>query len=105
MLAKIWKKVLLAICIVACLYNVISKIVNRNSLEINLRSVNDGNTIWDAVKTKNETVTNSDKIEGVKESYSNSSNENKVNRVNREKISENQFDNNSSDYTIIINEE
>ena len=73
MLPKIWKKVLLAICIVACLFNVISKIVNRHSLEFNLKSVNDGNTIWDSIKTKNE-VTTSDKIDGVIESSSNTSN-------------------------------
>ena len=78
MLAKIWKKVLFAICIIACLFNVVSKIVSRNSLEINLKSVNDGNTIWDSVKTKNETSNTSDKIEGVKDSSSNNSSENNV---------------------------
>lgn len=33
MLAKIWKKLLLAICIIACLFNVTYKLVNRISLE------------------------------------------------------------------------
>ena len=47
MLPKIWKKVLLAVCIVACIFNVMSKLVNRHSLEFNLKSVNDGKTIWD----------------------------------------------------------
>lgn len=36
MLAKIWKKVLLAICILACLFNVTSKLVNKKSLQANL---------------------------------------------------------------------
>lgn len=33
MLAKIWKKLLLAICIIACLFNITYKLVNRISLE------------------------------------------------------------------------
>ena len=47
MLAKVWKKVLLAICIIACIYNIMSKLVNRASLEANLQKANDGNTIFD----------------------------------------------------------
>lgn len=47
MLAKVWKKLLLAICIVACIYNIMSKLVNRNSLEANLKKANDGNTVFD----------------------------------------------------------
>ena len=39
MLAKVWKKALLAVCIIACIYNVMSKLVNRTSLEVQLRSV------------------------------------------------------------------
>ena len=45
MLAKIWKKVLLAVCIIACLFNIMSKLVNRTSLEINLKSVQNGGSI------------------------------------------------------------
>lgn len=33
MLPKIWKKLLLAICIIACLFNITVKLVNRISLE------------------------------------------------------------------------
>ena len=47
MLAKLWKKVLLGICIIACLFNITSKLVNRHSLKENLQSVNDGKTIFD----------------------------------------------------------
>ena len=50
MLAKMWKKVLLAVCIIACIYNVMSKLVNRHSLESNLKSANDGNTVIDALR-------------------------------------------------------
>ena len=39
MLAKVWKKLLLAICIIACIYNVMNKLVSRTSLEIQLKSV------------------------------------------------------------------
>lgn len=56
MLAKIWKKVLLAICVIACIYNVTAKIVNRHSLEENLKSANDGETVFDL--SKNETESN-----------------------------------------------
>lgn len=47
MLAKLWKKVLLAICIIACIFNIMSKLVNRTSLEANLKSANDGNVVFD----------------------------------------------------------
>ena len=123
MLAKIWKKVLFAICIIACLFNVVSKIVSRNSLEINLKSVNDGNTIWDSVKTKNETSNTSDKIEGVKDSSSNNSSENNVKKYvfededNYNKDDSDDEDNQNtfeeddddktyrySDYTIVLDE-
>ena len=39
MLAKIWKKLLFAICIIACIYNVMNKLVSRTSLEVQLKSV------------------------------------------------------------------
>lgn len=37
-MAKIWKKLLLAILIVACLFNVVSKIVRRYSLKEEVQS-------------------------------------------------------------------
>lgn len=39
MMAKVWKKVLLAVCILACIYNVMHKLVSRTSLDIQLKSV------------------------------------------------------------------
>lgn len=65
MLAKMWKKVLLAVCIIACLFNIMTKIVNRHSLEVNLESVNDGSVVFDFSKDEEKTTTNSDVIEGV----------------------------------------
>lgn len=65
MLAKMWKKVLLAVCIIACLFNIMTKIVNRHSLEVNLESVNDGSVVFDFSKEEEKTTSNSDVIEGV----------------------------------------
>lgn len=38
MIAKIWKKLLLFILLIACLFNVVIKIVNKNSLKQELES-------------------------------------------------------------------
>ena len=87
MLAKMWKKVLLAVCIIACIYNVMSKLVNRHSLESNLKSANDGNTVIDALRedeknqSLNETVSSKESenskeveaIDGLKNSETNTS--------------------------------
>ena len=54
MLAKLWKKVLLAVCIVACIFNIMTKLVSRNSLEVNLKSANDGNTVFDFTRKEKE---------------------------------------------------
>lgn len=54
MLPKIWKKVLLAICILACLFNVTSKLVNKTSLETNLDSIKGGISFSDLLKSFDE---------------------------------------------------
>ncbi len=51
MLAKVWKKALLAICMIACIYNVMHKIVSRTSLEFQLESVKDQSSIIDMLDT------------------------------------------------------
>ena len=38
MVAKIWKKVILAILIIACLFNIISKFVKRNTVMQELKA-------------------------------------------------------------------
>lgn len=38
MIAKIWKKLLLAVLLIACLYNIVTKIVYKTSLEQELKS-------------------------------------------------------------------
>lgn len=55
MLAKLWKKVLLAICIIACIFNIMSKLVNRHSLKENLESANDGETVF-SIFQKDEVI-------------------------------------------------
>ena len=66
MLAKIWKKALLAVCIIACIFNIMSKLVNRHSLKENLESVNDGETIFSIFQKEEVVETESEPIiEGV----------------------------------------
>lgn len=48
MIAKVWKKVLLAVCIVACIYNVMHKLVSRTSLDIQLKSVGGQTSLTDS---------------------------------------------------------
>ena len=62
MLAKLWKKVLLAVCIIACIFNIMSKLVNRHSLKENLESANDGVTVFDIFKKDDVKVTESEMI-------------------------------------------
>lgn len=62
MLAKIWKKVLLAICIIACIYNIMSKLVSRTSLELNLKSVENGESIFSVFKDVEQ---DSETVDGV----------------------------------------
>lgn len=52
MLAKLWKKILLAVCIIACIFNVMTKLVNRTSLEANLKSVDDGTVVFNLFEKK-----------------------------------------------------
>lgn len=85
MLAKIWKKLLLAICIIACLFNITSKIVNRTSLEVNLKQANDGTGILDILKKDENTTSKSDIIDGVKETVVENTSENNDNKVENEK--------------------
>ena len=37
-MGKLWKKILFIILIVACLFNIVSKIVKKNSLQLELQS-------------------------------------------------------------------
>ena len=64
MLAKIWKKALLVICIIACLYNVMHKLVSRTSLEIQLKSVENQTSLMDIFKeNKTDSEQENEKID------------------------------------------
>lgn len=64
MLAKLWKKILLAVCLLACLFNITYKLVNRHSLKDNLQSVNNGETIFDLSRDKSTSGANSGSSQG-----------------------------------------
>lgn len=52
MLAKIWKKVCIVILVLACLFNIVSKLVNRISLNKELLS--SAQYIYEEYKYENE---------------------------------------------------
>ena len=54
MLPKIWKKLLLAICIIACLFNVTAKLVNRISLEKVIASEQEGVDVMEMLNITEE---------------------------------------------------
>lgn len=61
MIAKIWKKLLLAICIIAILFNITAKLVNRISLEKAISSSPEGIDLKEILNiTNEETTTSSD---------------------------------------------
>lgn len=62
MLAKIWKKLLLAICIIACIYNVMNKLVSRTSLETQLKNIEVGSTVSNEENKKTK-INNSSKVD------------------------------------------
>ena len=93
MLAKLWKKILLAVCIIACIFNIMSKLVNRHSLKENLESANDGETVF-SIFQKDEVVESESKpiIDGVINQETETTNETTVsndeviNNVEKESI-------------------
>jgi hypothetical protein len=79
MLAKIWKKVLLAVCIVACLFNITYKIVHKSSLKIELQSVVNGESLSTIFKgDSSEDKTLNDYIDGIKDNVFEDDNEENV---------------------------
>lgn len=64
MLAKVWKKFLLVICVIACLFNITYKIVNKTSLKIELQSIV-GEESLSSIFNNKEEETQSEYIDGV----------------------------------------
>ena len=57
MLPRIWKKLLLAICIIAILFNITSKLVNRISIEKTIARIPEGIEVLDFFKTEESNKT------------------------------------------------
>ena len=57
MLAKVWKKLLLAICIIAVLFNITAKLVNRISLEKAIKSTPEGVDLKEVLNITDEQKT------------------------------------------------
>ena len=53
MLAKLWKKVALAVCIIAILFNITNKLVKKTNLKDELQSVLGGEAISFSEETSN----------------------------------------------------
>ena len=85
MLAKIWKKLLLAICIIACIYNVMNKLVSRTSLEAQLKSV------------ELNPLTSDEEHETSQESKSS-----KINKTSKKEENENEDDDNNDDENFVV---
>lgn len=58
MLAKLWKKILLFICIIAILFDITAKLVRRTTLKDQLESVVGGSSLSKYFKKEDETTLN-----------------------------------------------
>ena len=61
MLAKWWKKIALAICIIAILFNVTYKLIHRTNLKAELEAVKDGAAIKFSEDNDTQVVQEGDK--------------------------------------------
>ena len=94
MLAKVWKKVLLAICILACIYNIMHKLLSRTSLEFQLESVKNQSSIIDMLNTNTTNTT--------QETQKTSVSEEKTNSVNLKENTNSTTQNISNDTIVVI---
>lgn len=112
MLAKIWKKVLLIICIIACLFNITYKIVNKTSLKVELQSIVGGESLSSIFKNKDKEKKQSEFIEGIKDtiqtqvqqktdSQQSQTEENQNNGDNQMNQAEVQSDENTPKYVVV----
>ena len=62
MLAKVWKKLLLAICVIAILFNITSKLVKRTNLGSQLKSVSGGTSLAEYFNKEDESINNTNTI-------------------------------------------
>ena len=66
MLAKVWKKLLLAICIIAVLFNITVKLVNRTSLEKAIKSSPEGVNVKEVLNITEEEQTSEEQTSTTK---------------------------------------
>ena len=64
MLAKYWKRIGLIILVIACLFNITFKLVNKTSLKVELQSIVGGESLSSIFSNKDEEQ-QSEYIEGV----------------------------------------
>ncbi len=68
MIAKTWKKFLMAICIIAILFNIVNKLVARTNLKEQLVSVIGGDSIFSSVdKNNNGQSSSSEYVDGIRD--------------------------------------
>ena len=94
MLAKIWKKLLLAICIIACIYNVMNKLVSRTSLEKQLKSIEVTSTINNE---ENKKTNNSSKVNKTEKNSN-------YNEKNKEDDNEEEENDDESEFVVVFDE-
>ena len=62
MLAKMWKKVLLFICVIAILFNITSKLVYKTNLVTQLKSVIGGSSLSEYFNKEDTTINSEQNI-------------------------------------------
>ena len=60
MLAKMWKKIMLFICVIAILFNITSKLVYKTNLAAQLKSVIGGSSLSEYFQKEENTTINSE---------------------------------------------
>ncbi len=68
MVAKTWKKLLMAICIIAILFNIVNKLVIRTNLKEQVKSVLDSEPIFSIFNKDDDEIASSDYVDGVRNS-------------------------------------
>lgn len=92
MLGKIWKKLLLVVLIVACLFNIVNKLIQRNSLKKELESTLEYFSQKQNQLTESNTVYNNTNIQNqqVQQTEKNQNNQQEQIQSNQSQVQQNQ---------------
>lgn len=101
MLPKIWKKLLLAICIIAILFNITSKLVNRISLEKTLESSPEGFDIKGLLNKEEEPITDKSTVS----QYDTENNDTDIINPVEQDSTEEVYDNNVEENDFVENQD